>query len=115
MQRAIERAGLLHPDIPLVLVLGEMMELGGYAEKGHRDMGSWIEQSSCSLLFFTGRHADAVREGLGAWAGRFISLASPDELRAHTHLLPPEGTILFKGSRSCRMERYLDVFLEGVE
>ncbi len=114
MQRAIERAGLLHPDKPLILVLGEMMELGGSVEKGHRDMGSWIAQSSCSLLFFAGQHADALGEGLGAWAGRFISLASPDELRAHTHLLPPEGTILFKGSRSCRMERYLDVFLEGV-
>jgi UDP-N-acetylmuramoyl-tripeptide--D-alanyl-D-alanine ligase len=115
MQRAIERAGLLHPDIPLVLVLGEMMELGGYAEEGHRDMGSWIAQSACSLLFFAGQHVDALREGLGAWAGCFIPLASCEEFRAHTHLLPPEGTILFKGSRSCRMEKYLDVFLEGVE
>ncbi|MGX9365286.1 UDP-N-acetylmuramoyl-tripeptide--D-alanyl-D-alanine ligase [Desulfoplanes sp. PS50] len=115
MQRAIERAGLLHPGKPLVLVLGEMMELGSYAEKGHQDMGMWVGHSSCSLLFFAGQHADAVREGLGTWAGRFIPLTSPDELRTHAHLLPPEGTILFKGSRSCRMERFLEVFLEGVE
>ncbi len=113
MQRAIERAGELHPGQPLVMVLGEMMELGNYAEKGHADMGAWVGQSACSLLFFAGRHADDVSTGLGDWDGRFIPLDAPDAFRAHAHLLPSGGTILFKGSRSCRMERYLDVFLEG--
>lgn len=113
MERAIERAGLLDPGTPLVMVLGEMRELGNYARKGHQDLGAWVGKSSCSLLFFAGEHADAVREGLGTWAGRFISVASPEEFRGYSHLLPPAGTILFKGSRSCRMERYLDMFLEG--
>ncbi|GAU07818.1 UDP-N-acetylmuramoyl-tripeptide--D-alanyl-D-alanine ligase [Desulfoplanes formicivorans] len=111
MRCSIERAGLLHPDDPLVLVLGEMKELGDYAGKGHVDLGTWVGQSSASLLFFAGEHADDVRQGLGAWDGRFVPVASPDELRDHVRLLPSRGTILFKGSRSCRMEKYLEVFL----
>lgn len=111
MRRSIQRAGLLHPGEPLVLVLGEMKELGDYAQKGHVDLGVWVRQSPCSLLFFVGEHADQVRQGLGTWDGRYIPLNSPDALRVHAPLLPSRGTILFKGSRSCRMEKYLEVFL----
>ncbi len=120
MQRAIERAGELCPDKPLVLVLGEMKELGEYAHQGHANMGSWAGKSPCSLLFFVGDHADSVRSGLcteempDAFEERFIPLDTPEAFSNMLHRLPAEGTILFKGSRSCQMEKYLNVFLEGV-
>ncbi len=114
MQRSIERASQLQPDQPLVMVLGEMKELGSYTHKAHTDLGTWVGASSCCLLCFAGNYADAVHAGLGAWDGHFVSLDSPHALKAQVARLPSGGTILFKGSRSCQMERYLQVFMENL-
>ncbi|WP_462324635.1 UDP-N-acetylmuramoyl-tripeptide--D-alanyl-D-alanine ligase [Desulfoplanes sp.] len=113
MQRAIERAAVLGADQPLAMVLGEMMELGDFAPRAHRGLGEWVRATGCDLFFFSGPHAQDVREGFGPRGARMVELASPTDFRRQLDRFPPNGTILFKGSRSCRMEEYVRVFTEG--
>ena len=108
MQGAIQRAAQLTPEGQLVLVLGEMKELGDYAAMAHQKLGAWVRESGCRLLFFVGGHAEDVRTGLGEWKGRFVPLTSPGHFQSAVAMLEGGGTMLFKGSRSCRMESYLN-------
>ena len=114
MQGAILRAAALDASKPLVLVLGEMKELGNYAAQAHQDLGAWVRESGSAILFFVGDHADDVRKGLDGWQGAFVPLTSPAHFRSELGMLKGTGIILFKGSRSCHMEEYLKV-LPGSE
>lgn len=98
---------------PLVLVLGDMLELGDAAADMHRDLGRTIAASEPSAVIWHGAHAADVSSGLGNghWPGAFTAL--PEEgaeaalLEALDNLQLERGVILVKGSRGCRMERYV--------
>lgn len=110
MQRSISCAAERSGDAPLVLVLGEMGELGEHAEKEHQDLGGFIARTGCRTVFFQGGHQDALRRGLdaGNWGGRFIPMADTSDLvRGLKETGLHRGTILVKGSRACNMERYV--------
>ncbi|MDD4650180.1 MAG: UDP-N-acetylmuramoyl-tripeptide--D-alanyl-D-alanine ligase [Desulfoplanes sp.] len=114
MHGAILRAAALDVSKPLVLVLGEMKELGAYAAQAHHDLGTWVRESGSTTLFFVGEHDADVRKGLEGWQGFFIPLTSPAHFKKELSLLEGKGIMLFKGSRSCHMEEYLKV-LSGSE
>jgi UDP-N-acetylmuramoyl-tripeptide--D-alanyl-D-alanine ligase len=102
-----------------IAVLGEMLELGRWAEPLHRDVGSYaavcgmdvlvgIRGAACHML------DAAKRAGLRADAAFFFD--DPAEAgRLVRSLAQPGDAILFKGSRGVHVERALEQFLAPVE
>lgn len=98
-----------------IAVLGEMLELGRWAEPLHRDVGNYaavcgidvlvgIRGASCYML------DAAKRSGLRDDAAFFFDEPAPagDLLRS---IAQPGDAILFKGSRGVRVETALETFL----
>ncbi|HBX57476.1 MAG TPA: UDP-N-acetylmuramoyl-tripeptide--D-alanyl-D-alanine ligase, partial [Pseudomonas sp.] len=84
-----------------VLVLGDMGELGAWAEQGHRDVGSYAVGKVAALYAVGPLMAHAVN-AFGAHGRHFADQASLIEaLRVEQG----DTTILIKGSRSAAMEK----------
>ncbi len=94
---------------PLVLVLGDMKELGGYAPAMHRDMGRLAAQEGFRLVLALGEQASAVAQGAregGLSPDQTLVFAAMEELLEEiTQLLDASDLVLVKGSRSMGMER----------
>lgn len=112
MARSIREAGRLASGRRLVLVLGEMRELGEDSARAHRELGELVAASGATHCFFHGRHAADVQSGLGGFAGVFRPVGAAEELlQSVGDLRGEDGVMLFKGSRGCRMEQYFS-FME---
>ncbi len=98
-----------------IAVLGEMLELGRWAEPLHRDVGNYAAVCGFDVLVGIRGAAcfmvDAVkRAGLTADAAFFFD--DPEEAgRLVRTLAQPGDAILFKGSRGVHVERALEEFL----
>jgi UDP-N-acetylmuramoyl-tripeptide--D-alanyl-D-alanine ligase len=100
-----------------IAVLGEMLELGRWAETLHRQVGRYAAEKGFDVLIGIGgaaRHmiSSARDAGLADSAARFF----PTPLEAGEHLRKvarPGDVILFKGSRGTRVERALEMLLGG--
>ncbi len=98
-----------------IAVLGEMLELGRWAEPLHRDVGSYAAQ--CGIHVLVGLRGaacymvDAAKlAGLRADAAFFFE--DPAQAgRLVSTLAQPGDAVLFKGSRGVRVERALEQFL----
>jgi len=98
-----------------IAVLGEMLELGRWAEPLHRDVGDYA--AVCGLDVLVGirgaawHMVDAVkRAGLTAGAALFFDDPAAAGRCLRT-LAQPGDAILFKGSRGVHVERALEEFL----
>lgn len=98
-----------------IAVLGEMLELGRWAEPLHRDVGNYavecgvdvlvgIRGAACHLL------DEAKSKGLRVGAAFFFDDPS-DAGRLVRVLAEPGDAILFKGSRGVHVERAMEEFL----
>ena len=98
-----------------IAVLGEMLELGRWAEPLHRDVGRYVAKGGIDVLVGIRGAAsflvDAAREA-GQPVGAAFFFPDPDsaggELR---NIARPGDAILFKGSRGTHVERALERFL----
>lgn len=100
-----------------IAVLGSMLELGDYAEEGHRRAGR-AAADNADVLYAYGPDADAMVRGARE-RGMQAAFAFGDQnelvqtLRQAAHT---GDALLFKGSRGMKMERALGLFLgEDVE
>ncbi|WP_022661322.1 UDP-N-acetylmuramoyl-tripeptide--D-alanyl-D-alanine ligase [Paucidesulfovibrio longus] len=92
---------------PLVLVLGDMKELGSGAAEEHVGLGRHLRAMDPAAVFFHGEHALDVARGYGENGSAVEPVASPENLlRRWRQLGLSNAVVLFKGSRSCRMEDY---------
>jgi UDP-N-acetylmuramoyl-tripeptide--D-alanyl-D-alanine ligase len=100
-----------------IAVLGEMLELGHWAETLHRDVGSYAAGSGINVLVGIRGAAchmldAAKRAGLRADAAFFFE--DPAEAgRLLRSLAEPGDAILFKGSRGVQVEKALQEFVGG--
>ncbi len=99
-----------------IAVLGEMLELGRWAEPLHRDVGTYAAQQGIDVLVgirgAAGCTLDAaVRAGLRAGAAFFFD-EPQDAGRKLREIAKPGDAILFKGSRGVHVERALEEFLK---
>jgi UDP-N-acetylmuramoyl-tripeptide--D-alanyl-D-alanine ligase len=98
-----------------IAVLGEMLELGHWAETLHRDIGSYAVQSGVSVLIGIRGAArfmteSAMKAGLSSRAACFFE--SPEEAGDWLKQEAQAGdSILFKGSRGTKVELALERFL----
>jgi UDP-N-acetylmuramoyl-tripeptide--D-alanyl-D-alanine ligase len=100
-----------------IAVLGEMLELGRWAEPLHRDVGTYAAEQGIDVLVGIRGAAcctldAAMRAGLRADAAFFFEDPAEAGRRLRT-LAEPGDAILFKGSRGVHVERALEEFLRG--
>jgi UDP-N-acetylmuramoyl-tripeptide--D-alanyl-D-alanine ligase len=106
-------------DIPAkrkIAVLGEMLELGRWAEPLHREVGKYAAR--CGVTVLIGIRGDArflvesaISAGLSSGAAFFFE--DPEQAGLHLRTIARDGdAILFKGSRGTRVEKALERFLE---
>jgi UDP-N-acetylmuramoyl-tripeptide--D-alanyl-D-alanine ligase len=98
-----------------IAVLGEMLELGRWAEPLHRDVGKYAAELGIDVLVGIRGAAcctldAATRAGLRADAASFFENAE-DAGRFVRSIAAPGDAILFKGSRGVHVERALEEFV----
>lgn len=92
-----------------VAVLGDMLELGSYAETAHRQIGRWMARQAVGLFIAVGPMMSYAAQEFESAGGR--ALRAQDALEARQLLLEhyrSGDTILVKGSRGMRMERVIE-------
>ncbi len=102
---------------PLIYVLGEMLELGDQSEKEHEELGYVLAGTSAKIIFWKGEQLDAVKIGLkrGRFAGVVQKISTNKEFRESIQSYNMnKGVIVFKGSRSNKMELLVDTFTRWV-
>ena len=95
-----------------VLVLGDMGELGEWAEQGHRDVGAYAA-GKVSALFAVGPLMRHAVDAFGAKGRHFTDQASL--LAALADEQGPSTTLLIKGSRSAAMDRVVAALCASTE
>jgi len=102
-----------------IAVLGEMLELGRWAEPLHREVGNYAAECGIDVLVglrgAAGCMLDAAkRSGLRADAAFFFENPAEAGRKARS-LAQPGDAVLFKGSRGVHVERALEQFLASQE
>ncbi len=118
MVRACQAARDLAKDGPLILVLGDMRELGEQAASAHEDLGRAVAPLAPLAVLHHGEFAASMQAGLasGGYQGHFARVNRPEEfLATFRGLAPAKSTVLFKGSRGLTMERFLDALCAELE
>jgi UDP-N-acetylmuramoyl-tripeptide--D-alanyl-D-alanine ligase len=85
------------------LVLGDMAELGEFADSSHRELGALARSLGVERLFAFGELAALAADSFGDGAARFSDAAELS--RALAASITPEVRVLIKGSRVNRLER----------
>ena len=97
----------------LVVVLGDMLELGAITEEAHRDAGRAVVAAGAGELVGVGRSALwAVEAARAAGLAEAHHATTFEDTVAHLlkHLVPGD-TVLVKGSRGMRLERVVDALV----
>ena len=97
-----------------IVVLGEMLELGGRTEPLHREIGRYVAESGMDVLVALRGAAsymadEAKKAGMSGGAAYFFE----DPVEAGQFLkriAQPGDAVLFKGSRGVHVERALEAF-----
>ena len=90
-----------------VLLLGDMLELGRYKNKLHKEVGEYAKSKGISKLIGFGNLTRHSIDGFGK-NGIFFN----DETKLKNYLrknITSKNVILIKGSRGMKMERFIDV------
>ncbi|MBC15786.1 MAG: UDP-N-acetylmuramoylalanyl-D-glutamate--2,6-diaminopimelate ligase [Desulfovibrio sp.] len=107
MERSIKAAANMAGERPLVLVLGDMRELGEEAVEQHVKLGKLAAEIAPKALFYKGDHLDDVAAGYG---GVITELKDTETFIKKWQALGLTGAVaLVKGSRSLSMETYANL------
>jgi len=112
MKRSIETAKCIAEDRSLILLLGDMLELGNEAALRHRELGEVLALVKPDAVYWKGGHIEDVRSAYQ----NVLPLNDPksfakDWLEMKIH----DAVVLFKGSRSMKMEEYAKALKETLE
>jgi len=88
------------------LVLGDMAELGEFADSSHRELGELARALGVERLYALGALAGLAADSFGAGAERYRDAA--ELTRALDAAITPDVRLLIKGSRVNRLERVVD-------
>ncbi len=101
-----------------VAVLGDMLELGEWTERAHRDIGAMAADCGLALLVTVGESGRLIAQGAveaGMETHRVLPLATTEEAGETMRMLAHEGDfVLIKGSRRLQLERMLEEFKRDV-
>jgi UDP-N-acetylmuramoyl-tripeptide--D-alanyl-D-alanine ligase len=88
------------------LVLGDMAELGEFADSSHRELGELARALGVERLYAFGALAGLAADSFGAGAERYRDAA--ELTRALDAAMTPDVRLLIKGSRVNQLERVVD-------
>jgi len=111
MTAAIETIRSVRGARRRVLVTGDMLELGTFADHLHREIGAAAAGAGLSRLYATGNFAGALAEAAAeaGMAARDIITGSREEIITDLeNWLTPGDWVLIKGSRSMGMEKIVN-------
>jgi UDP-N-acetylmuramoyl-tripeptide--D-alanyl-D-alanine ligase len=91
------------------LVLGDMAELGEFADSSHRELGELARALGVERLYAFGALAGLAADSFGAGAERYRELC--ELTRALDAAMTPDVRLLIKGSRVNRLERVVDALV----
>jgi UDP-N-acetylmuramoyl-tripeptide--D-alanyl-D-alanine ligase len=110
---ALDTVSAHRGDRRLVVVLGDMLELGDIADEAHREVGHRVAALKPAEFVGVGRHA-----ALAVSAAREAGLAEAhhtntfeDTVALLLKRLAPGDLLLVKGSRGMRLERVIDALI----
>jgi UDP-N-acetylmuramoyl-tripeptide--D-alanyl-D-alanine ligase len=109
---ALQSAAELAGSGSLIAFLGDMLELGDVAETAHVEMGRQAAGYGVDHLLYSGSYIREVERGFREAGGRDgpHPVETSEELRSFCRGCESRGgAVLLKGSRGCRLERFLDV------
>ena len=106
-------AGLQRNGGKRILVLGDMLELGEFAEAEHRQLGRYITEKAIDVVFLYGPESRYVQKAIKEDGSDRVDVfwyKSHEKIAAHLgKILAETDVVLFKGSRGMRMEKVLDL------
>lgn len=106
MERSIRTAADMAGDRPLVLILGEMRELGAEAAQRHEELGAFIKDIAPHAFFYKGAFRENIISGLGRTDG-VVGVSKPNDfMDTWREMNLEEAVVLVKGSRSLNMEAF---------
>lgn len=90
--------------------LGDMLELGKYADELHEAVGAFAGACGVERLFVRGDHAQATLKGARATGVAKVQVIDTHEDMAEViaHCAGPGDTLLVKGSRGMTMEKVIE-------
>lgn len=91
-----------HPGARAIAVLGDMLELGPFAQDSHEDTGRLAADLGLSEVIAVGEHAESIRAG-AAESGTPARTAQRSDVAASLRLRPGD-VVLVKGSRGIGLE-----------
>lgn len=107
-------AGLRNGRGKRIAVLGDMLELGEFAETEHRRLGEFLAEKPVDLALLYGPLSGFILQGFEEKAGRgkrAFHYRTHEEIAAHLQqVLQPHDVVLLKGSRGMKMEKVLEAF-----
>ncbi len=109
MTASLDAASELAGSRPLVLVLGEMRELGDISRKEHELLGRHAASTTPQAVFWRGGLGLEFAKGLrsSGYTGAFAQVKTPEEfMSGFKNLGIKDGTVLFKASRSIKLEEF---------
>ena len=89
------------------LVLGDMLELGKYKKKLHREVGEYANAKGIDFLLGYG---DLTKHTIASFGNNGFHFENEDDLKNYLkENITSKDVILIKGSRGMRMERFINV------
>lgn len=94
-----------------VCVFGDMLELGDFSEKAHEEVGLSVARADIDILFCYGKEAKGIKRGAKLAGMKNIYHFEDKEELAKEILktVNPGDCIIFKASRSIRLEEVIDI------
>jgi UDP-N-acetylmuramyl pentapeptide synthase len=113
VQSAYAAAAARPRDGRLVIVLGDMLELGDVSEAAHRQAGREAAEAGAHLFIAMGEQAAvAAAEARAAGVAETHAATTFEDTVAHLlKRVGPGDVVLVKGSRGMRMERVSDALV----
>lgn len=99
-------------DAPLVVVLGDMKELGAQSDDAHRKVGEQVADVDAFLFVGCGEGMHIAVDAANARGTDTLWFEDAGECREIGDRLPLNAVVLVKGSRSTQMERVVTPLLE---
>ena len=98
----------------IVAVLGDMLELGGHADREHFELGRFLAQHGVRRFVLMGSRAGRTREGVLSAGYRDVSVKLAKDAGGAVHelaALAGAGTVIYvKGSRSMRLDEVVEAY-----
>lgn len=116
-QKASMNALMLVDGKRHIAVIGDMLELGSYSEKAHREVGSYAAEKQIDILFTYGKEAEFSADSARKAGLSEVYVFSDKSLLAEKLLetLRDGDVISFKASRGMRLEEVIKKIYEGID